>query len=96
MSYIRGNQNTKCLDIDTKSKLNYLYDEIMSFENKIPSIEKMNELQKIEIELETNCEDLYELGNYFDPVFIRMKNLIYKNNVLKLREKNRKKRAMNL
>lgn len=79
------------MDIDEKNKFKYFNEEIAKLEDKIPSIEKLEELKSIEIELETKFEELYELGNYFDPIFIKIKKNIHEKNVLKIREKNRKK-----
>ena len=46
-------------------KIEYLYNEIKKAEIILPSIEKLEELQKIEIELEIKYNELNELGTYF-------------------------------
>ena len=74
------------------NKIKYFIEEIENFKKAIPTIEKLDELQKIELELEVKYEDLYELNNYFDPVYIKFKNLIRENQVNKTRKENRKKR----
>ncbi len=79
------------MDIDEKNKFKYFNEEIAKFKDKIPSIEKLEELKRIEVELETKFEELYELGNYFDPIFIKIKKNIHEESVLKIRERNRKK-----
>lgn len=94
--FLKDNFNIKNMSNDEKNKLEYLYAEIANFTNEIPSIKKLEKIQNIEIELETKYEELYELGNYFDPVFIQMKKIIHEDNILKIREKNRKQREENL
>ena len=93
LMFLQDNQN---MNYDANNQLKYLSEEIVKFTNKLPTIEKLEELKKIEIELETKYENLYELGNYFDPVFIQIKQKIKEDNVTKIREENRIKREGNL
>ena len=93
LMFLQDNQN---MNYDANNQLKYLSGEIVKFTNKLPTIEKLEELKKIEIELETKYENLYELGNYFDPVFIQIKQKIKEDNVTKIREENRIKREGNL
>lgn len=93
LMFLQDNQN---MNYDANNQLKYLSEEIVKFTNKLPTIEKLEELKKIEIELETKYENLYELGNYFDPVFIQIKQKIKEDNVTKIREENRTKREGNL
>ncbi len=93
LMFLQDNQN---MNYDANNQLKYLSEEIVKFTNKLPTIEKLEELKKIEIELETKHENLYELGNYFDPVFIQIKQKIKEDNVTKIREENRTKREGNL
>lgn len=93
LMFLQDNQN---MNYDANNQLKYLSEEIVKFTNKLPTIEKLEELKKIEIELETKYENLYELGNYFDPVFIQIKQKIKEDNVTKIREENRTKRERNL
>jgi hypothetical protein len=90
-NFLKNNYNITNMDIDEKNKFKYFNEEIAKLEVKIPSIEKLEELKSIEVELETKFEELYELGNYFDPIFIKIKKIIHEESVLKTREKNRKK-----
>lgn len=90
-NFLKTNYNITNMNIEEKNKFKYFYEEIAKLDDKIPSIEKLEELKNIEIELETKFEELYELGNYFDPIFIKMKKNIHEESVLKIREKNRKK-----
>lgn len=94
--FLKNNFNIKNMNDDEKNKFKYLYEEIANFTNEIPSAEKLEKLKNIEVGFETKYEELYELGNYFDPVFIKMKKIIHENNTLKIREKNKKKREENL
>lgn len=90
-NFLKTNYNISNMGIDEKSKFKYFNEEIAKLKDKIPSIEKLEELKGIEVELETKFEELYELGNYFDPVFIKIKKNIHEESVLKIREKKRKK-----
>lgn len=90
-SFLKNNFNIINMNIDEKNKFKFFYEEIAKIKDKIPSIEKLEELKSIEVELETKFEELYELGNYFDPILIRIKKIIHKESVLKIREENRKK-----
>ena len=48
----------------------------------------------IELELEVKYEIFYELDNYFNPIYTKIKNIIHKEKVDKLREENRRKRGI--
>lgn len=89
--FLKTNYNITNMNIEEKNKFKYFYEEIAKLDDKIPSIEKLEELKSIEVELETKFEELYELGNYFDPIFIKMKKNIHEESMRKIREKNRKK-----
>lgn len=75
-------------------KVQYFYDEIKKLEKNLPTIEKINELQDIELDLEVKCEIFYELANYFNPIYTKIKNIIHKEKVNKLREDNRRKKGI--
>lgn len=77
-----------------KQKVQYFYEEIKKIEKQIPTIEKINELQDIESDLEVKYEIFYELDNYFNPIYTKIKNIIHKEKVDKLREENRRKRGI--
>ena len=77
-SFLKDNYNITNMDSDEKNKFKYFNEEIVKPKDKIPSIEKLEELKSIEVELHTNFEELYELGNYFDPIFIKIKKNINK------------------
>lgn len=77
-NFLKNNCNITYMDIDEKNKYKYFNEEIVKPKDKIPSIEKLEELKSIEVELHTNFEELYELGNYFDLIFIKIKKNINK------------------
>ena len=58
----------------------------------IPSIEEIEKLHKLEIELETKYDLLLELNNYFDPIYIKLLDDIHKRKVNEIRNQNRLKR----
>ena len=61
------------------------------FRNEIVAL---NELQDIELDLEVKYKIFYELDNYFNPIYAKIKNIIHKEKVDKLREENRRKRGI--
>lgn len=75
-----------------KEKVSYFKSELESLKDNIPSIEEIEKLHKLEIELETKYDLFLELGNYFDPIYIKLLTEIHKRDVDKIREKNRLKR----
>ena len=91
-NFLKNNCNITYMDIDEKNKYKYFNEEIVKPKDKIPSIEKLEELKSIEVELHTNFEELYELGNYFDPIFIKIKKIIHEEKVKEIREENKRKR----
>lgn len=78
---------------DDKEKIQYLYDAIKKIKIEVPTIEVLEKLKKIEIDLEVKYECFYELNNFFDPIYIKLKKSIHENKIKKLREENRKKKG---
>lgn len=76
-------------DTTFKEKVNYFKSELERLKDNIPSIEEVEKLHKLEIELETKYDLLLELSNYFDPIYVKLLNKIHKENVEKMRKKNR-------
>lgn len=74
-------------------KVNCFYKEIEKMKEKLPTIEKLNELQEIALYLEVNYEEFYEIDNYFSPIYSKVKNIIHKEKIDKLRRENRRKRC---
>lgn len=85
-------KNSLCED---KQKIQYLSNELKKIEKKIPTYEKMEELQKVVIDLEVKYDSLNDLSYYFDPLYVKIMNTIHQEKVKKLREENRKKREKN-
>ena len=72
-----------------KEKVSYFKSELERLKYNIPSIE---EIEKLEIELETKYDLLLELNNYFDPIYIKLLDDIHKRKVNEIRNQNRLKR----
>ena len=94
LTYLKNIKNNNYFGSDLK-KIDYLFTEIEKMQTILPTIDKLNELQKVEIELEVTYDEFNELGNYFTPLYIKIKNKIHNEYVHKLREKNKKKRGTN-
>lgn len=77
-------------------KVKYFYEDLQKLENKLPTIEELEKLQKTEIDLEVKYDIFNELNNYFNPVYIEIKDQIHKEMVDKLRNENKIKRYINL
>ena len=69
----------------------HLCNELKKLENELPTFDKLEEIRRLEVDLETKYECFYELNNYFDPFYISMKKKIHDVYVRNLREENRKK-----
>lgn len=77
-------------------KVKYFFDELQKLKNKLPTIEELEKFQKIEIDLEVKYDIFNELDNYFNPVYIEIKDRIHKEMIDKLRNENKIKRYINL
>ena len=75
-----------------KEKVSYFKSELERIKYNIPSIEEIEKLHKLEIELETKYDLLLELNNYFDPIYIKLLDDIHKRKVNEIRNQNRLKR----
>ena len=73
-------------------KIQTLSHELQNIKTDLPTKEKVDELKKIENDLEIKYEIFYELGNLFDPLYIKVNRKIHDVYVKKLRKNNRKKR----
>ena len=78
---------------EDKEKIKYLSEELKKIEKTIPSNNKMEELKKIEVDLEVRYDDFNELCNYFDPLYIFLKSKIHEEKVKKLRKESKRKRV---
>lgn len=75
-----------------KEKVSYFKSELERLKYNIPSIEEIEKLHKLEIELETKYDLLLELNNYFDPIYIKLLDDIHKRKVNEIRNQNKLKR----
>lgn len=75
-----------------KEKVSYFKSELERLKYNIPSIEEIEKLHKLEIELETKYDLLLELNNYFDPIYIKLLDDIHKRKVNEIKNQNRLKR----
>ena|SRR5574344_920270 len=66
--------------------------KLVELKEKINDLNELNNIQKNIIFLETKYDEFSELSNYFDPIFIEVKNQIHSNEVIKIRKTNKKKR----
>lgn len=78
---------------DTQNVI-YLCDSLKESQNSLPTLDELEKIKNIEIDLEIKYECFYEIGNYFDPWYVEVKKIIHKEKVNKLREENRKKRGI--
>ena len=85
-------KNEFCED---RKKIQHLSSELKKIENQIPTYNKLDELQKIIIDLEVKYDDFNDLPYYFDPLYVKIKNNIHQEEVKKIREKNKRKRENN-
>lgn len=79
---------------EDNQKIQYFCEELKKINSHLPTKSKLEELQKIETDLEIRYEKFYELHNYFDPIYIELKKKIHNEEVKKIREENRRKRVI--
>ena len=91
MLYLSNSLN-ESNDTIFKEKVSYFKSELERLKYNIPSIEEIEKLHKLEIELETKYDLLLELNNYFDPIYIKLLDDIHKRKVNEIRNQNRLKR----
>lgn len=80
---------------EDKQKIQYLSNELEKIENQIPTYNKLEELQKIVTDLEVKYDVFNDLSYYFNPLYVKIKNTIHKEEVKKIREENKRKRDVN-
>lgn len=78
---------------EDNKKIELFFQKINDIKNKIPTKEELEEIERLEVELETRYDILNELSNYFDPIHVKIKRMIHDEYVKKLRETNRKKKG---
>lgn len=75
---------------EDKEKIKYFYNELQKLKKELPTMEKLNQMQEIEIELEVKYDSLNEMSYYFDPLCAEVERKIHKKEVEKIREENRR------
>ena len=60
----------------------------------IPTSAELEKLQKDEVMLETKYENYYDIGNYFDQLYVEIKKIIHENEVKQIRKENQRKRSI--
>ena len=76
------------------NKIMYVCNLLKDMEQKLPTLEEIEQAKEFVTDLEIKYEEFYEIANYFDPIYIKIKETIHKNMVNKIREENRRKREM--
>ena len=66
--------------------------ELEKLEHQLPTDNKLEELQKIVIDLEIKYDDFNDLVYYFDPLYVKIKKTIHEEKVKEIREENKRKR----
>lgn len=77
---------------EDKQIIQYLFNELEKMEHQLPTDNKLEELQKIVIDLEIKYDDFNDLGYYFDPLYVKIKKTIHEEKVKEIREENKRKR----
>ena len=77
---------------EDKQIIQYLFKELEKLEHQLPTDNKLEELQKIVIDLETKYDDFNDLVYYFDPLYVKIKKTIHEEKVKEIREEKKKKR----
>ena len=77
---------------EDKQIIQYLFNELEKMEHQLPTDNKLEELQRIVIDLEIKYDDFNDLGYYFDPLYVKIKKTIHEEKVKEIREENKRKR----
>lgn len=77
---------------EDKQIIQYLFKELEKLEHQLPTDNKLEELQKIVIDLETKYDDFNDLVYYFDPLYVKIKKTIHEEKVKEIREENKRKK----
>ena len=70
---------------EDKQIIQYLFKELEKLEHQLPTDNKLEELQRIVIDLEIKYDD-------FDPLYVKIKKTIHEEKVKEIREENKRKR----
>ena len=77
---------------EDKQIIQYLFKELEKLEHQLPTDNKLEELQKIVIDLEIKYDDFNDLVYYFNPLYVKIKKTIHEEKVKEIREENKRKR----
>ena len=77
---------------EEKQIIQYLFKELEKLGHQLPTDNKLEELQRIVIDLEIKYDDFNDLGYYFDPLYVKLKKTIHEEKVKEIREENKRKR----
>ena len=77
---------------EDKQIIQYLFKELEKLEHQLPTDNKLEELQRIVIDLEIKYDNFNYLGYYFDPLYVKIKKTIHEEKVKEIREENKRKR----
>lgn len=80
--------------VEDNQKIMYMCELLKEMQKQLPTPEKLEKAKEIVTDLEIKYEDFFEIANYFDPLYIKIKDIIHKKEVEKIREENRKKRVI--
>lgn len=90
MILLLDNARDNCSD-DDFNKMQTLYDGLINIDKVLPNEHELEEFQKIATDLEVKYDSLIDLGYYFDPLYVEIKDKIKQEYIKKLREENRRK-----
>lgn len=75
-------------------KIMYVCNLLKDMEQKLPTLEEIEQAKEFVTDLEIKYEEFYEIANYFDPICFNIEKALHKIEVEKIREENRRKREM--
>lgn len=80
---------------EDNKKIQNLYTSLSTLQNKLPTIDEIDKLEKEINYLEISYDAFNELSYYSNPLFASIKKKIHAEEVKKIREENRRKRGTN-
>ena len=86
MLEILNGEKENIIDEEDNKKIMYLCESLTKIEKEIPKLDELEKIEKFEKDLEIKYEQFYELGYYFDSIYISVKKAIHDNEVKKIRE----------
>lgn len=88
---ILNSEKENIIDEEDNKKIIYLCESLTKLEKELPKLEELEKIKNCEKDLEIKYEQFYELGYYFEPIYVSIKRVIHNNAVKILREENRRK-----